>query len=63
MEAHGADGELALFKQGRVIPPEIPRAETIEAPAGMLTATTLEGVSVASEGGGGFPASMVMTSR
>ena len=44
MEAHGADGELALFEQERLIPTEIPGAESIKATAGMLKATTVEGV-------------------
>ena len=44
MEADGADGELALFEQGRLIPPEIAGAEPIEATAGMLAATGVESV-------------------
>jgi len=53
VEAHGADCELPFFKQIGLIPPELTRADLIEATAGMLAATGVEGVSVGLDGSRG----------
>ena len=53
VEPHSADGELPLFEQVRLIPPELTWPELIEAPTGMLAATGIEGVQVGPDGGRG----------
>jgi hypothetical protein len=50
VEAHGADRELSLLEEVRLIPPEIIGPELIEAPTGMLAVTGIEGVQVGPDG-------------
>ena len=56
MQPHRAHGEFPILEQVSLIPPELTRAELVEATARMLAATQVEGVQVGPDGGRGVVA-------